>query len=425
MHPPVARPLVPGAPTAVTAFVDVAVVPMDTERVLPGQTVLVQGGRITALGPVHGVSVPAGAVRIDGRGKYLIPGLGDCHGHIGGALRGPVQRAEAEDRLFLWLAAGVTTLRNLDHNTDAYGEGGVRTMTLDGPDLLRLKARAAAGELWSPRIYTAGQWAPKRYTGNWYFVDDSIVARWKRAPAPRLDSVAVFVAAYKAAGYDFIKVYTETGELFDSMAAAARRVGLPIVGHVEVPLERALQEYRSFEHMNGYWNERIAAFRLAGDTSRAHLQARLADATQRAGVWNCPTLAVGASGGGDGMIKALQDAGARLLLGTDAPLGPILKSVPMELETLVKRGLTPYQALVAGTRNFAVYFGTLDETGTVAAGKRADLVLLTGNPLENVSYVAKPAGVMIGGRWLAREVIDRRVAAIPLSTRLGGLGAAE
>ena len=114
------------------------------------------------------------------------------------------------------------------------------------------------------------------------------------------------------------------------------------------------------------------------------------------------------------MVKALQDSGAGLLLGTDAvDLVPNLMpgfAVHRELQALVRAGLTPYQALRTGTYNVAEYFGTLDSTGTIAVGKRADLVLLGGNPLADIHQTMQPAGVMLGGRWLAREEIDRRFA---------------
>jgi imidazolonepropionase-like amidohydrolase len=90
-----------------------------------------------------------------------------------------------------------------------------------------------------------------------------------------------------------------------------------------------------------------------------------------------------------------------------------------EIQALVGAGLTPYQALVTGTRNPALYFGTLDSTGTVTVGKRADLVLVNGNPLQDIKHTAQPAGVMLGGRWLARDELDRRVAEIEASKRRG------
>jgi imidazolonepropionase-like amidohydrolase len=103
---PAARPPVPGAPVEMTAFVDVGVVPMDTERVSANQTVLVQNGWIAALGPSDKIIVPATAVKIDGRGQYLIPGLGDCHAHL--VLRSAQVKALGAERVDT--AAGEYTL---------------------------------------------------------------------------------------------------------------------------------------------------------------------------------------------------------------------------------------------------------------------------------------------------------------------------
>jgi imidazolonepropionase-like amidohydrolase len=91
-----------------------------------------------------------------------------------------------------------------------------------------------------------------------------------------------------------------------------------------------------------------------------------------------------------------------LLLGTDN-----VGTVQDELAALVPAGLTPYQVLATGTRNVAVYYGTLAESGTVTAGKRADLVLLAGNPLADIRNTTQIAGVMVRGRWLARPDLDR------------------
>ena len=74
-------PRAPSAPPSV-AFVDVSVVPMDDARILAAQTVVVRGGSIVAMGPAGQIAVPAGARRIDGRGKYLMPGLADMHAHL-------------------------------------------------------------------------------------------------------------------------------------------------------------------------------------------------------------------------------------------------------------------------------------------------------------------------------------------------------
>jgi imidazolonepropionase-like amidohydrolase len=113
------------------------------------------------------------------------------------------------------------------------------------------------------------------------------------------------------------------------------------------------------------------------------------------------------------LIKALHAAGAGLLLGSDAPQ---IYNVPgfsthRELESLVAAGLTPYQALETGTRNVARYFGTERETGTIERGKRADMVLLEADPLVDIRNTTKRAGVMVRGRWLPREEIERRLGA--------------
>jgi imidazolonepropionase-like amidohydrolase len=402
-----ARLPVPGAPAGVMAFVGVNVVPMDTERVLPDQTVLVQHGWITALGPSSAIQVPAGAVRIDGQDKYLLPGLADMHAHFANADSALMAR-----QLFLWLADGTTTVRSMDYTDSGKGEAA-----------LRLREPAAAGALWSPRLYLSAPWAPRNK--SYMFPPASGV------PPAALDSVAAYVAEYKAQGYDHIKLYNEHGEVFDSLVAAARRLGVPLVGHAprKETLERVLAaRIGSMEHLSGYYD---SLFKLVQDSGgAAHIDtmvAKMAEATRRAGVWNTPTFAImepslekflqreerlrGAApvvvSAVRRLVKMLYGQGTGLLLGTDkrAP-----KAIQRELQALVRAGLTPYQALVTGTYNVAVFYRALDERGTVGIGKRADLVLLAGDPLQDIRNTEQVAGVMIGGRWLSGEEIDRRLA---------------
>ncbi len=431
------------AQTAVTAFVDVTVIPMDRERVLARQTVLVRGDRIVALGPAQQVSVPTGAARIDGRGKYLMPGLADMHAHVPGVIGlvramqraggdafatvfSDEERLEAERMLFLYAAAGVTTVRIMH----------------GGPDVLALRARAAAGELVSPRIYTS---------------------------TPMLvptESAADIAAMAKAAGYDLLKTYGMSGVLLDSLVAGARRVGIPIAGHApegDHAFEAAIRAgYTSIEHLTGFNGTWLLPDR-AIDTMDLR---RSAEALSQARVWSCPTQMVNGFNVGyftadtladwpemryvtdtalqqwkerwnvpesthrslgerprkgiqwmnvyRQMIKALHDAGAGLLLGTDASVPGIMPgfAAHRELDELVKAGLTPYEALATGTRNVAAYFGTLDSTGTIAIGKRADLVLLAGNPLTDIHQTTRRAGVMLGGRWFSQKEIERQLTAL-------------
>ncbi len=83
------------------------------------------------------------------------------------------------------------------------------------------------------------------------------------------------------------------------------------------------------------------------------------------------------------------------------------------MQVMVEAGLTPYQILRAGTRNVAAYFDALDEFGTIAVGRRADLILLEANPLDDVANLQRRAGVMVRGRWIPESEIQRRLADTP------------
>jgi imidazolonepropionase-like amidohydrolase len=378
----------------VIAFVNVSVIPMDTERVLSNQTVLIQGDRILSMGETRAIQIPAGAIRIDGHAKFLIPGLADMHvhfvhsGHYGESRTIPpttlrVDSAEIERMLLRALVNGIVTVRNMDWLVSEPADP-LDTLRARSAFLLRLRERVATGAVLGPQIYTA--------------------SRWWDTPTLQLTAIAPQVAAYQAAGFDFIKPYHETAVAFDSLAAAAHRMGLPLAGHVPVgvPLQRALMTMTSIEHLSGYSGH-------PADTTRIR---RLAAATQQAGVWNCPTQAhmLGHQLGDQAfrmrLVQALQAAGAGLLLGTDSPLG---SSIHQELQAFVISGLTPYQALRTGTWNVAAYFGTLDERGSIAVGKRADLVLLTGNPLTDIRHTRQPVGVMLSGRWFPREELEQQI----------------
>jgi imidazolonepropionase-like amidohydrolase len=432
------------SPDSVVAFVDVTVIPMDRERTLSGQTVVVRGDRIVTVGPAAKVKVPEGSLRVDGAGKFLMPGLAEMHAHIPG---GQASDSAVERTLFLYVAGGITTIRGM----------------LGHPRHLELRDRAARGELISPTIYTSGP----SINGN---------------SAPTQAVVVSMVTEQKAAGYDFLKIHPGlTRDVFDAMASTAQRVGIRFAGHVPlaVGLERALEaRYASIDHLDGYVEAMVkeggsvgpGQSQLFGLNLGEHLDLSrlpaLVDATRRAGVWNVPTqslmenLASGLSvealarrpemryvsaktlsqwaeekssllqetgssaGSARGMmdarrklIKALHDGGAGLLLGSDAPQIYNIPgfSIHHELQYLVAAGLTPFQALETGTRNVAIFFGTQQQVGTIEAGKRADLVLLDANPLEDVRNTTRRAGVMLRGKWLPRVVIDRRLDAIAKS----------
>jgi imidazolonepropionase-like amidohydrolase len=422
------------------AFVGVNLIPMDRERVIRDQTVVVEGGRIVALGPAASTPIPQDAERIEGQGRYLLPGLAEMHAHI----PTPQQGTDYLERvLFLYLANGVTTIRGM----------------LGHPAHLELRRRIEAGEVLGPRIWTAGP-----------SVNGSNVTTPGAA-----DSA---VRATKAAGYDFIKIHPGlTRDVFDALDRSADAEGIRYAGHVPVlvGVPRALEAgYWSIDHLDGYLDALVPpsagprepgffGLGLIGSVDTARIET-LARATQRSGVWNVPTEILlenlASEESPEAMaqrpefrylparfleqsiqqkrtilsqyprpedrrrfievrrrtILALHRAGAGLLLGSDSPQWWNVPgfSVLRELQALVAAGLTPYEALATGTRNVAEFFGVTDRAGTIAVGKQADFLLLDANPLEDIGNVWRRSGVMVRGQWLSGAEIEHRLAALVL-----------
>jgi imidazolonepropionase-like amidohydrolase len=422
----------------VTAFRNVAVLPMDTERVLEAQTVVVRGERIDSIGPAASAEIPAGARVIDSTGKYLIPGLAEMHAHV----PGDADRRYVEEVLFLYVANGVTTARGM----------------LGEPSHLELRGQIARHEVLGPRLYTSGP-----------SLNNQRVA--SPADAERM------VREQAEAGYDFVKVHPgPTRAEYDAAVEAALASGITLAGHVpaEVGVRRALEaKQATIDHLDGYLEALVPeAQRAAGgffglnfaDAADRSLIPELVAATLAAGVWNVPTQTlidnvpapaptvdellarpelayvsqetrtqwanakrnVTSAPGYEvararalvsvrrELIKALHDAGAGLLLGSDAPQ---IFNVPgfslhRELAAIVAAGLTPYEALRTGTANPAVFFDKIDEFGTIREGLAADLMLVGANPLEDFAALARPDGVMVRGRWLDRAALDAGLAEI-------------
>ena len=120
------------------------------------------------------------------------------------------------------------------------------------------------------------------------------------------------------------------------------------------------------------------------------------------------------------LVKAIADSGAKIMAGSDTPewFFGYGWTIHRELESLVAAGLTPHQALAAATRNPAEFLRASKEWGTIEKGKRADLLLLDGNPLEDIRNTSRIEAVVLGGRWLDREERERMIA--EAAERLGG-----
>ena len=432
-----------------TAFVDVAVLPMTGEgTILRNQTVLVRDGRIVRIGPAN-EALPAGTTIIDGRGKFLMPGLSEMHAHIPGA-NAPAQ--VIEDIMFLYIANGVTTIRGM----------------LGAPNQLTLRDRAAKNEIIAPTIIVG---AP------------SLSGRTASTP----EAAMTLVAQNIAAGYDLQKVHPGFSRAaFDSAIVVAKKSNFKFAGHVpqSVGLDRVLEVRQDIDHLDGYAEAatpkdmqariRNPAQQVKEVEMLAAIDAgRIPDLvvrTRAAGIYNVPTMYLwenfyndvdpatlaalpemryvpqqwvrgwvnqknqARSSHDEGgvsaqdrerllefrrtLIKALADAGALLMLGTDSPQ---MFNVPgyalhHEVHVLRNAGLTPWQILVSGTANVGRYtrevLGKDGSFGTVAAGQRADLVLLDANPFEDVRNLHRRSGVMVRGRWLSSDELAAGLNAI-------------
>jgi imidazolonepropionase-like amidohydrolase len=430
-----------------TAFIGVNVIPMDTERVLRNQTVIVRDGLIAEIGDARKVKVPKGAQRIDGAGKFLIPGLTDMHVHLFSDDEFP--DALAEDELKVMLAQGVTTIR----------------LMTGTPEQLALRAKSARGEILAPTIYAASPQFIGRKSSNAYVVTTEQEAR---------DSVR----KAKQDGYDYLKVTTNLKpEVYEAIVDEAAKQSIRVVGHADsrsVGLQRALKARQQIEHLDSYLEALVpeSSF-IKGSVSDIYLYQpknwesldvldeskipELARATVQANPFATPTLYLFKSTFGVGrseaairaqpdirfyppkqidfwlgvnkrywataasperraryvavrnkLVKAIHDAGGKILAGSDTPEWLLLYGYTLhrELRALNEAGLSSYAALAAATRNPAEFFGTLDKTGTIERGKRADLVLLEANPLDSIANTERRAGVMLKGRWLAQSQLD-------------------
>jgi hypothetical protein len=402
---------------------NVSVLPMDMPpRVLPAQSVIIERGVITQLGPAASISIPTGARTIDGTGKYLMPGLVDVHVHL-------ASNPPDEQRILLelFLSNGVTTVVNLRGT----------------PQLLELRSAVNTGRILGPRLYTAGP-----------YVNEPFVT------TP--DEVERAVVEQKRAGYDFIKIHGNLSrEAYHRLNEVARRMGIRVVGHSPRNLGPDAM-FAEHQYMIAHGEEFLYdTLSRSTDSSLATIETqfpRWARATAAARIWLTPNLTAFKAIGGqlqnlDSMLARpemrylpqsnqvgwgpatnpytnrrppLRAAGimtryklleklvatfcraeAGVLLGTDAMNTGVIPgfSAHDELADLVTAGLTPWQALHAATVNGAEFLGEPGDRGTVAVGQKADLLLLDANPLENIANSRRIAGVMLRGQWFSRADI--------------------
>lgn len=438
-----------------TAFVGVNLIPMDRERVVGNQTVIVRGGVVAEIGDATKVRVPDDATIVQAQGKYLIPGLVDMHTHLlsdGDEYPDSI----APDELRVMVANGVTTVRFM----------------IGTPELLKLRAQSAAGEIVAPTIYVASPQLTGREQGNNFVV---------KTPDEARDAVR----KSKAAGYDFIKVTTFVPSLvYEAAVDEARIQKIRVVGHADsrfVGVERAWKSGQQIEHLDGYMELLLKAdapmtgsvsdlyiYNPANWASFDHMdESKIPEIARRTIASNPfvnPTQHFMKNSFGrlrtedeiraqpdfkfyppkvqqqwldfykrnrmintvslekrarwielrEKLIKAIYDAGGKLMAGSDTPefLWLYGFGIHHELKALKDAGLSNYAVLAAGTRNAHEFFGTLDKVGTIQKGKRADLILVDANPLDDITNTQKRSGVMLKGKWYTQAELDRWLAGI-------------
>jgi imidazolonepropionase-like amidohydrolase len=434
----------------VTAFVGVNVIPMDRERVIANQTVIVKNGLIAEVGDSAKVKVPAGAAVVDSKGKYLIPGLVDMHTHL--LSDSDEYREEiAPDELRVMVANGVTTVRFM----------------IGTPELLKYRGQSAAGEIVAPTIFVASPHLTGREQGNNFVVTT-------------VDAARDAVRKSKVAGYDFIKVTTFVPSLvYEAAVDEAKKLGIRVVGHADtrhVGVERAWKAGQQIEHLDGYMElllkpdapmkhsvSDMLIYGVDNWKSFDHMDEskipEIARKTVESNPFVNPTHHFMKNSFGrlrteeeikaqpdykfyppkvqqqwinwykqnrmintvplerrarwvelrEKLIKAIHDAGGKLMVGSDTPEFMWLYGfgVHYEMKALKDSGISNYAVLAAATRNAHEFLDTLKKTGTVQEGKRADLVLLNSNPLDNISATNDRAGVMLKGKWYTQAELNK------------------
>jgi imidazolonepropionase-like amidohydrolase len=434
---------------------NVTVVDVRTGALQSDQTLVVEGNRITFVGPSKSANAPRKARSVNCRSLFLIPGLWDMHVHLAFGDWFP----DAQDiSLRLFVANGVTGVRDMGSELDIVQ--GWRN-EIEGGDLI------------GPRIQTSGP-----------MLD---------GPKPRFpSSIAIAtpedarrtVADLKRRGADFIKLQSLIPrDAVFAIANETKKQEIAFEGHVPDSVrasEMSEAGMKSFEHLIGIFegsspseddflkgNKTEGRFLATYDSARA---ASLATLLAKNQTWQCPTL-VWERGGNlidasdfskDTRVKYVPDswktktwkrftdeitqgygtddlatrkkfiekeleavgmlhkAGVPFLAGTDTPAGVHIFpgfSLHEELQRFVAAGFTPLEALQTATLNPARFFGMEDQFGTVEKGKVADLVLLSANPLEDLANTQKIAGVIVNGRYFSRGELDKMLAGVEAAAR--------
>lgn len=407
------------AQTKTISFEGVNVIPMNTEGIIYNQRVIISNGRIFKIEPTSQKSTYHIDSTIQSSGKYLIPGLVETHYHLQNSI---------ENEFKLLIANGITSARNMAE--------------YPGQDHIKIREQAQHNSILSPHYYTTGPYL-------------------KRNDFKHIDSVDSIVEYHKKRGYDYLKLADNLPKnIYLALLEKAHHENIEIIGHGqrELPLEYSLR-MKSIAHMEEFMN----IFNEEQKNSMEFLE-EAAKEIKTSGIYVSPTLGIfemisryadkkkSAILNKDDNIKylpkhysdywksdkinyrtkswfvskkalirlekelewqkkftqILNNRGVPLMAGSDT-YGLFLPgfSLHHELELINKSGLSTYETLKTATVNPARYLNTIALSGTINEGKLADMVLLDKNPLENIEYTRTILGVVIKGKWLDRETLDR------------------
>lgn len=423
---------------------NITVLPMTGAAPIPGASVTVTNGRIEAIHTGRSMR-PRGHTRIDGSGQYLIPGLTDAHAHL-----------DADDMLKYFLAAlkvdlAPAPVRTQDAVLPYLANGVLQIVNLSAtPDGFSQKREIASGKVLGPRIVSAA-------------MIDGAGPSWPEGMTRIARNAQEGRAAVRQAaadGYQMIKPYSALDlDTFTAIIDEARKLNLPVAGHIpgrgkgitekffqpgfgmvahaeefaqhtREPDIAAIPRYVAMARASGTGliatltlDDRLleevrdpASLKARTDLAWLHPTAR------RIVLERNPYVARRSPGFiaalerivafNKLLVKAFADAGIPILAGTDSGVPGLAPGFALhdELAALVAAGLSNQQALIAATAAPGAWLKS--QTGTVAVGQHADLLLLEADPLADIANTRKISAIVVGGRYVARAELDRRMTAL-------------
>jgi imidazolonepropionase-like amidohydrolase len=427
------------------AFLNVNVLPMDGsgDRVLERQVVMIENGEVSLIGAVDEFSVAEDVTSIDGEDYFLIPGLTEMHGHL------PDPRMSDQDirnLLFLYVANGVTTVRGMQGNPSQFAlRNAIERGRLLGPKLYLASVSMNGNSVTTPeeasqraREYKVdGYDLIKTHEGMSLDAFNALAETASEVDIPFGGHVSDYVGLRHALAsgqmsIDHLDNYVEALAPSDDRAdedRGLRGVGalLESVDESRIPeLVRATVESGAWVvptmvlWETAFFNERGSADVLSDRPEVRYMPPEVVDRWREAVDTRLASTDIETNRRVASLrrniLAALHEGGANIALGTDSPQ---IFSVPgfamyHEMALYAEVGMTPYEVLEIGTRRPAEYFDAADQFGTVAVGSRADLILLKANPADDIGSVRNRVGVMVNGRWIPADEIERRLREIAL-----------